>query len=233
MNKSESIGNLAKALATAQGEMKAAEMTATNPFLKNRYADLGAVIVAIKPVLSKNGLSVVQPVSGTGEFVTVTTLLMHESGEWIEEIISLPVGEARGKSQAQEAGSIITYLRRYSLASMLGVYADEDTDGNPVTQNNGKTKAELPNTPPAAVAEPVTKEPESKIDWLPEALMRLSKEYSQPMNRIANALAYSNLEKPSNYDEMAAWMSAYRANRDNGLTPAEAGKAANKEASNV
>lgn len=149
MEKSNDITHLAEAFAKAQGEMKAAEMTATNPFLKNRYADLGAVIQASRAVLAKHGLSVVQPISGTGDFIAVTTMLMHTSGEWIAETISLPMGEERGKSAAQVAGSTITYLRRYSLASMLGVYADEDTDGNePAPKTNGK----VAQTAPAAAA---------------------------------------------------------------------------------
>lgn len=137
MEMSASIKELAAALAKAQGEMKPAEMTATNPFLKNKYADLGEIVKAAKPALAKFGLAVAQPVSSTGEQVTVTTVLMHESGEWMRETISLPLGEARGKSQAQEAGSLITYLRRYSLAAMIGMYADEDTDGN---DGDGKGK---------------------------------------------------------------------------------------------
>ena len=60
MNKSESVVKLSGALAKAQAEMPAVEKNATNPFLKNRYADLGAVIEAAKPILARHGLSVVQ-----------------------------------------------------------------------------------------------------------------------------------------------------------------------------
>ena len=55
---------------------------------------------------------------------------MHASGEWIESSMTLPIGDGKGISTAQSMGSIITYLRRYSLSSILGVYADEDTDGD-------------------------------------------------------------------------------------------------------
>ena len=55
---------------------------------------------------------------------------MHNSGEWLESTCWLELGDERGKSNAQVAGSIVTYLRRYSLASILGMYADEDGDGN-------------------------------------------------------------------------------------------------------
>lgn len=130
MQKSDSIKELAAALAKAQGELKAAQMNTTNKFLGNKYADLGEVIKTAAPVLSKYSLSVSQPVEDNGERVSVTTLLMHSSGEWMEATISMPVGEEKGKSRAQVIGSIITYLRRYGYASMVGVYADEDNDGN-------------------------------------------------------------------------------------------------------
>lgn len=128
MNKSESIKALAPALKKAQSEMGEVVFDATNPFFKSRYASLGAVIKASKSALIVNGLSVSQQAI-TNEFgVGVTTLLMHDSGEWIESTVTLPVVDQ--KNLAQEAGKTITYLRRYSLASLLNLYSDEDNDGN-------------------------------------------------------------------------------------------------------
>ena len=122
--------NIAKALVKAQAEMPAVPMNATNPFLKNRYADLGSIIATVRPVLARNGLAFSQLTIGSSGEVGVKTILIHESGEFIEDKITLPVSDERGKSGAQVAGSIITYLRRYSLSAILGIYADEDTDGN-------------------------------------------------------------------------------------------------------
>ena len=130
--------NIAKALVAAQAEMPAVEMNATNPFLKNKYADLGAIIKTARPVLAKHGLAFSQLAIGSGGDVGVKTILIHESGEFIEETITLPLADERGKSSAQAAGSIITYLRRYSLSAILGIYADEDTDGTPVQQPQKK-----------------------------------------------------------------------------------------------
>jgi hypothetical protein len=144
MNKSETIGELAASLAKAQANIKPAIMNAVNPFLKNRYADLGAVIDACRQPLAANGLSVVQPVVMTETSIGVETILMHTSGEWISSTITLPMGEERGKSAAQVAGSIITYLRRYSLAAMVGVYADEDTDGQKSEKKTEPEKAPAP-----------------------------------------------------------------------------------------
>lgn len=156
VKRSESIAALAAALSKAQGEFAAARFDAVNPFLKNRYASLGSIIEAAKPVMAKNGLSVAQPVTSDGTAVSVNTLLMHESGEWIESVMSLPLVEERGKSQAQAAGSVITYLRRYALASVLGMYADADTDGNQEekkAQPAQPAKIEQAKTPAQLVAE--------------------------------------------------------------------------------
>lgn len=140
MNKSESIASLAQALSKAQAEMGPAYFNASNPFLKNRYADLGSLISASKDALAKNGLSLSQLTTSDNGNVGVTTLLAHESGEWMSSTITLPLGDEKGKSTAQVAGSIITYLRRYSYASVLGMYAEEETDGEDGHRNNGNKK---------------------------------------------------------------------------------------------
>lgn len=130
MNKSDSIKNLSAALTQAQAEMPAVKMNSTNPFLKSKFADLGAVIESTRPHLAKFGLSISQFPSNDGANIALRTIIMHSSGEWLEDVISLPLGEEKGKSNAQVAGSVITYLRRYSWSAVCGVYADEDTDGS-------------------------------------------------------------------------------------------------------
>ena len=144
MNKSESIQNLSAALSKAQAEMPAIKFDSKNPFLKNDYASLGAIIAGARPVIAKHGLSVSQLTFGEDGVAGVETVLMHTSGEWISQSISMPIGDEKGKSNAQVAGSIVTYLRRYSLASILGIYSDEDGDGNKPepTRKPARTKLE-------------------------------------------------------------------------------------------
>jgi hypothetical protein len=143
MTRSESITHLATALAKAQAEMPVAVFDATNPFLKSKYASLGAVIQSSRPILAKHKLSLVQfPISGgpnlglanaTGngstDCVGVESILTHESGEFVSERILILLTEEKGKSRVQSTGSTLTYLRRYSWASILGMYSDEDSDG--------------------------------------------------------------------------------------------------------
>lgn len=158
MNKSDTIKELAGALCKAQAEMPAAPFNSTNPFLKNRYADLGSIIKTAQPILAKHGLSVSQMAIGTGDEIGVTTILMHSSGEYLASTITMKAGEEKGKSDAQVAGSVISYLRRYSLASILGMYADEDNDGNqPSKPAQPQAKATPPANPLKAAAEAATK----------------------------------------------------------------------------
>lgn len=119
------------ALVAAQSEMPAIPFDSTNPFLRNRYASLGSVIAHSRPILAKHKLAVLQRATSTNGDVTIQTSIVHESGQSVDcGSLSLSIGDEKGKSRAQVAGSIITYLRRYAWASSLGLYADEDDDGN-------------------------------------------------------------------------------------------------------
>lgn len=122
--KSESIKELAAALSKAQAEIKGAAKDSDNPFFKSRYADLSAVWDACREPLTKNGLAVSQFPSADGPKVTVETILMHESGEWISRDLTITAKE----DSPQAIGSAVTYARRYALAAVAGV-APEDDDG--------------------------------------------------------------------------------------------------------
>ncbi len=125
MERSDSIKHLAAALNKAQAEMSGAKKGANNPFFKSKYADLNAVVDAVRIPFAENGLSYSQfPVMDDNR-VGVETILMHDSGEFIASTLMLPTG----KLDAQAAGSAITYARRYSLQSIAGIPAEDD-DGN-------------------------------------------------------------------------------------------------------
>jgi len=134
MNKSESIKEIAAALSKAQGELKNAKRDKINPFFKSKYADLPALWNASRSVLAKYGLSIVQGAPADEKSIIIETLLMHESGEWIESQLTLHAE----KPTPQSMGSAITYGRRYSLAAMLGLVADEDDDGNIASKETKK-----------------------------------------------------------------------------------------------
>lgn len=131
MNTTQSIANLAKALALAQREIKPALQDSTNPHFRSKYASLTAIYNACREPLAKNGLSVIQGVVEHEGSTILETMLMHESGEYISAGTRLIID----KGTMQGLGSAITYARRYALATMVGVVADDDDDGNEATQH--------------------------------------------------------------------------------------------------
>jgi hypothetical protein len=150
LNHSESIANLAKALSTVQGKLTHAKKDSANPFFKSKYADLESVWDACRSLLAENGLAVIQ-FPGDIEFIqlekangditiitkmSLTTVLTHESGEFISQQMSVPVT----KADAQGAGSALTYMRRYALASVVGVVQADD-DGNAASSPKPVVKA--------------------------------------------------------------------------------------------
>ena len=153
MNKSENIGQLAAALAKAQGQMKFAAKDANNPFFKSKYADLASVIEAIKVPLSANGIAFVQATDFEDSAVIVETILLHESGEWISGKLRMQPT----KNDPQGVGSAVTYAKRYGLQAIAGVPSDDD-DGNAATHPTAPAPKPAPSKPmPAKVKEAASK----------------------------------------------------------------------------
>jgi len=139
---SSDIGKLAEALAKAQAEMSAAKKDAKNPFFKSDYATLASCLGAGNPALNKHGLSVTQlPGSDNGN-VSVETILMHISGQYIKSKLSVKPA----KTDPQALGSCISYLRRYSYSAIIGQATDSDDDAEAATHRPDTGKQ-----PPKAV----------------------------------------------------------------------------------
>jgi hypothetical protein len=129
---------LSSAMALAFAEIEGATKAALNPHFGKKYADVGAVIDAIKPALIKHGLFFTQRNKPADDGVIVETFLHHSSGEQMD-LGSLFV--PADKRDAQKFGSALTYCRRYALMTAFGVPAEDD-DGNaasraPVQAGNG------------------------------------------------------------------------------------------------
>jgi len=143
------IAHLAEALSSAQGEIEDAHKDKSGYGYK--YADLSQVLSIARPVLSKHGLAVTQLLGGAGDRVSITTILMHKSGELISTRSSMPVHISKGMSHAQAVGSISTYLRRYALSAIVGItQADTDASSNTETDldklYNNEPPAKIPKT---------------------------------------------------------------------------------------
>lgn len=134
MEHSESIAKLAAALVKAQAELQHAIKDSKNPHFKSTFASLNSVLDTIKPVYAAHGLAVTQWPGFKEGHATVTTMLVHESGEWMRHEAGSPLQ----KNDPQGVGSALTYLRRYGLAAVAGI-GQEDDDGNAATVQNGAT----------------------------------------------------------------------------------------------
>lgn len=150
MQHSEQIDQLATALAAAQRDIRGAAKNAANPYFKSSYADLASVWEAVREPLTANGLSIVQAPAVDNGLVGVTTLLLHNSGQWIRFTSNAEVKDL----SAQSVGSAVTYLRRYALSSATGTYGDVLDDDGEAAQGRK----------PAA-----QKAPDGYAKWLEEA----------------------------------------------------------------
>lgn len=116
------------------------DKSTANPFFKSKYADLPTIWGAVKDLMGENKLLVMHTTSAeeNGEFMT-TTIIHAPTKEKIESKCKINLS----KHTAQEYGSYMTYMRRYSLSAMLGLVTDEDDDGNAASHKNPE-KVEMP-----------------------------------------------------------------------------------------
>lgn len=138
IRESPTLAELAAALAEAQGEYpaivrrKTAEIKSDKGNYKYSYADLAAVLAIVTPINKKHGLSVIQRPCWDGARLSLETRILHKSGEWINGLYPLPT-----IPKPQDMGSALTYARRYSLTSMLGIASEEDDDGALASKREG------------------------------------------------------------------------------------------------
>ena len=132
---SNEIGELAAALATAQGTFTfaAKDSTAAMGNAGNRkYADLQSVLEAVREGLTANGIAVIQAPMPADNGIKLRTTLAHKSGQWMASELCLPQDKMGG---VQGMGSALTYARRYALAAMVGIAQDDD-DGETAMQES-------------------------------------------------------------------------------------------------
>lgn len=153
----EATPELNAALAKAQGEFP--------PITKDKevktgsysytYAPLDVILDKTRPVLSKNGLALIQLLEHNGNGPAIRTELRHAAGGVVGSSFPLPTMPQK----AQELGSLLTYLRRYAIVALLGIAAEDDDDGAQASEPKPagrKRRAAAPRSqpPPVPPAEP-------------------------------------------------------------------------------
>ena len=129
MKQSESITKLTAALVKAQTDI-------TNLFPSSKgygytYVPLEKIIDLLKEVLPKHGLGYIQlPCEGDAATIGLSTRIVHESGEWLEETAVFPLTDMKGVNKSQMTGAALTYFRRYALCAAFGITGDSDVDAS-------------------------------------------------------------------------------------------------------
>ena len=165
MKTSETIEQISSAFVKAQADLSGIRKDGKNPFFSSKYITLDAILEYVRPILTANGIALIQTNESYGvtEYaeinrLTVSSRLLHKSGEWIENSVTLPVIariDRSGKElplDAQSLGSALTYARRYGLTALLGINAETDDDGNSASRT--ERFANKPAPAPKPVAEP-------------------------------------------------------------------------------
>lgn len=164
---------LAEALVAAQEEMPKVPKRGRNPHFKSEFVTLDDLLDAVRPILNKHGLAVVQlPAEATDGQPGLSTTILHTSGERIESRMPLTLA----KQDMQGVGAAITYARRYMLAAALGIAEGTDDDGNqasarPAEKSRSDHRVEGPDEYPvpktwAKVREAVEHCDNSAESWL-------------------------------------------------------------------
>lgn len=182
---SAEISHLALALSLAQGEIDNPFTSATNPHFRSKYVPLHGGLDAIKKPLSKHKIAVIQQTYVENNFLYLRSMLVHESGQWIAS--TWPVMNYPAKQQ--EIGSALTYARRYSLFSLIGIAGDPDDDA--------EASKHVPVAPPVR-----------------EAPKRPKATEKEPFDEDESAAKLSSylveLEQIGSMDELRKWASARR-----------------------
>ena len=110
--------NIYTKLAAVKKEIGAISKDSTNPFFKSKYFDINGLLKHVEPLLDKNGLLLLQPIT---DGLVCSQIIDVENGDKVESSIQMA-----SLSDPQKMGSMITYYRRYTLQSLLGLQAEDD-----------------------------------------------------------------------------------------------------------
>lgn len=170
LRKSEQINELAAALTKFQKaapkitkDKKGKVQTKSGSSYEYDYADLATIWDKIRGGLADNCLSVIQSPTTLSTDPALTTLLAHESGQWVEDTMPLKIVQETPQGQ----GSAITYARRYALCAMLGIVADSDNDAQDHRTLNPVQKKRLYDTAKRVMPE-LGEDPLSMVRFLSE-----------------------------------------------------------------
>jgi len=146
-----------------------------NPFFKSKYFDINSLLDHIEPILQKNGLLLLQPIT---DGKVITEIIDVETGDRVSSEIVLPI-----LNDPQKLGSAVSYYRRYTAQSLLGLQAEDD-DANAASKKP---------TPPKKTAIQEAR-PSQKI-WITEKQFEMALVCTD-LKKLKNALNLYQFRKP-------------------------------------
>lgn len=207
MRRSESIAELSKSLTAFQKNAPMIEKTQVGKIsgstkagksyeYEYKYADLAGIWDKIRGPLADNKLSVIQSPTTMQSEAALTTLLVHESGEWVEDTMHLKTTQDTPQGQ----GSAITYARRYQLCAMLGIVADSDNDARDNQILSPLQKKQLFDTAKKVMPE-LGEDPLSMVRFLSEVVGKhpariLANEFEDAIQSVETYTANNLQEQP-------------------------------------
>ena len=189
---SSSIAKLAMAQTKVQKEIK--DLPKESKGFAHKYTTFDKLVQYLRPILAKHGISFIQMPCGDNENVGVITIYMHTSGEYISSKIETQIVQAQNKYQSM--GSAITYFKRYSLASYVGIASDEDTDGNV-------------KGAPQQVKQPAKKKLSAK--QFKDLNLLVAEEAEDFRDKVVNAVQTLSIHQ----DNLSTWIEKYKKTKEN------------------
>ena len=144
------MSDLAKALASWQGDLPSAAKSGKNPHFKSRFSTLQDIVDCARGAAS-HGIAFTQEVDFDDAKMFVRTVMLHASGEMRESRTPIITRDA---NDPQKLGSAITYAKRYGLQAMFGIPADEDDDGAKANEAPKRATPRPDGAPSAGVSSP-------------------------------------------------------------------------------
>ena len=204
MKRSESIASIAKALIAFQANVKQPKKSATNPHFRNSYVPLDNVVDSIHEAAPQHGLAYVQETLVEDDRAGVLTMIVHESGEWMEfDPFLLPIGQ---KATPQAVGSAITYARRYSLSTAFGLASETDDDANSANDNAQQNPSKQPPRKQAPPQEP--KATQNQLDVLKAKAVAIANAANVEVKLVEESFKLSQVKTVAQYDAMNEKMEA-------------------------
>ena len=146
----DNIQEVAAALVAAQAELSnppKSKMVRGSKY-SYTYADLADVIDIVRPVFSKHGLSILHLMQKDSADYILIARILHKSGQSIDSVFPVPSGLT-----AQEMGSWMTSMRRYSTCNMAFMAGETDEDGKTASDSQQTIEAEKVNNAKIALEE--------------------------------------------------------------------------------